>query len=590
MNSKNHTDPISRVFDLLPYIREKYNREIVFASRQNGKWETVSTTQYIEASNQVSFALLKLGIGKGDNIITISNNRPEFNFVEMGGLQIGAVIIPLYTRISDEKLLSILTELSCRLIVVQGKQQVARICKMIDQLPLLQHIVSFEPADETLSFKDFLKLGREYADFPRLESARKAVNPEDPASVIYISGTNTPELGVVLSHRSHVSNLLHYAQKNHMEGFIAGVSLLPLAHSYERTINYIQQYFGISIYYNEKIPGLIDDLQEVKPEIIVAVPLILERIFSSLVQKSKHGLVHEKFIMKRLLATMSKHPGSKSQSISSRLILFLAKRFVFPSWRKELGGNIRVVLCGGAALKPQLLSIFHASSIPVYEGYGITEAGPLVSYNTTMEFKENTLGKPMPGVQVKVARDGELLVKSPSVMSGYFHNTAGTLYAFTPDGWLHTGDLGEIDADGFITLTGIKKDIFKLTSGLYTDPRPIETRLAGLPGVRKAWVYGHNRGFLTAVIVPEPGILTETGREHPVTVKPTKEGNMELSARMSTVVSSYNSVCSKSEQIVRFEISSHEWTTGNGLLHSDGGYNRQSLFIYYRDIIENFYI
>jgi len=572
--------PITRLFDLLEIIASRPGEQIMFSSICNGQWREYSVSDYLAYANRTADSLISYGTTLGEPVISITQNRAEFNFADMGILQAGAVHVPLYPGIDEKKLSSILDETGARIVFISNRS----ILRKLRQIPgcKLQLIVSFDKTEGAVFYEDFLKQGT--GNIETLEKRKKAVAPDDAASIIYLSGSNTPLQGVVLTHNNHIFNLLNYNKSHHMHGCGHSISFLPLAHSFERTVNYSFQYLGIKVSYSEGIASLPGILKQKNPDVMLAVPLVLERIIENTRAEilKMHGLGGglARFVL--YLATKEK-AGPSKRILSLKKILF---KLGFKRLRNFLGGNIKVMLCGGAALKPETLNILWAAGIKTYEGYGLTEAGPLVSYNLISAFKSQSVGKLMPGVEVRIAPDQEILVKSGGIMKGYFmHNQSPV----DTKGWLHTGDLGSLDEEGFLTLTGIKKEIFKLSSGLYTDPRPIETLLVHKPGLRNVWVYGHNRISLTAVILPENEKATSSVLRLGSDSKSYKTEKEAIINQIKRSIETYNSDCAKYEQIVKYEITDDVWTVENGLLNDDKTLNRPALFNKYQAVIEKMY-
>ena len=557
-----------RIFDLLEIISSRPPEKVMFSSVKNGEWNDYTVSDYRKYADLTSYALINCGISKGEPILSITHNRAEFNFVDMGILQAGAVHVPLYPGVDVPKLASILAQTEARIAFISNKSVLRKI-KQLRECSL-EFIVSFDRTEGAVSYEDFLKQGKENRQ--ELEVLKASVKPDDPASIIYLSGSNTPLKGVVLSHANHVFNLVYYCKSHHFAGCNHSISFLPLAHSFERTVNYSFQHLGIKVSYCEGIASLPVILKQKQPDVMLAVPLVLERI----VENTKSEIYKAKGIngwLARLALRLAKNEKAvpEKKSLSLKNLLF---RLVFKGLRNFMGGNIKVMLCGGAALQPEVLNILWAAGINTYEGYGLTEAGPLVSYNLKNAFKRQSVGRLMPGVEVRIASDNEVLVKSGGLMNGYFKIEETPIDS---EGWLHTGDIGEMDKDGFLTLTGTKKEIFKLTSGLYSDPRPIETLLEAYPHIGKIWVYGHNKPFLTAIVIPENYNNSRQTDSERIKMEVEKE------------IASYNTSCQKYDQIVKFEIADGEWTVENGFLNHDGTLNRQSLHAQYRSVIEQMY-
>lgn len=578
---------ITRIFDLLEVVSARPDEQIMFSSARNGQWQDYTAADYLRYADLTSHALLRYGITKGEPVLSITHNRAEFNFVDMGILQTGALHVPLYPAVDVGKLERIIAETGARVAFISNRS----VLRKIRQIPscTLQLIVSFDTTEGAVTYEDFLLTADESKGTDSTEtllSRKVAVQPDDPASIIYLSGSNTPLKGVVLTHAAHVFNLLNYCKLHHFEGCSHSISFLPLAHSFERTVNYSFQNLGIRVTYNEGIATLAGILKQNKPDVMLAVPLVLERIIETVKNEmlKTEGIKGRMAVMALRWAAHEKAgPGRKRFSLKN-----MVYSRAFEGLRNFLGGNIKVMLCGGAALRPESLNILWAAGINTYEGYGLTEAGPLVSYNLYHSFKSQSVGKLMPGVEVKIAPDQEVLVRSGGLMKGYFMQKTSPI---DTDGWLHTGDFGTMDKQGFLTLTGTKKDIFKLSSGLYTDPGPVESLLSVLLPSRKVWVYGHNQSFLTALIAP--GIQqagesfipeTEVSADNSVNID---ESQSSLS--ISQAISDYNAACPKYDQIIKFEVVQDEWTVGNGLLHSDGSLNRQALARKYQGRIDRMY-
>lgn len=571
----------TRVFDILEVISSRPQEQVVFSSVCNGQYCDYSVADYRRYADLTSYALINLGIKKGEPIISITHNRAEFNFVDMGILQIGAVHVPLSPAIETNKLSKIISETGARIAFVSNRSMFRKVSQFAG--PKLRWIVGFDTIEGSIYFEDFLKTGIENPEL--LQKLKSEVKPDDTASIIYLSGANTPVRGVELSHAGHIFNTLGYSDFGLFTRFSKTISFLPLAHSFERTMNYSFQFLGIRVCYTESMTTLMGLLKTENPEVIVVVPLVLEKIF----EKAKNEIYKLSglkgiYLQSILQLALNHTPTSSGRSFSLKSMLF---RYSLVRLRLLFGTNLKMIICGGAALKPELLNVYWASGISLFEGYGLTEAGPVVTCNNLEYFKAYSAGKPMLGVTIKTAPDGEILVHSNGNMKGYFNQSSSNI---DNEGWLHTGDLGSIDEQGFLTLTGIKKDIFKLSSGLYTDPRPIETLFVNKPGFRNIWVYGHNRISLTAIIVPDfekvkpTGIqVTDLGNENNKLKKEAIIGLLEKE------VASYNSICPKYEQIVKFEIVGDEWTVDNGLLNMDKTLNRIALFNKYHDVIETMY-
>jgi len=573
-----NTQP-TRIFDLLEVISCRPAGQVMFTSVNNGEWRDYTISDYRNYADRTSYALLNFGISKGEPIVSITQNRAEFNFVDMGILQVGAVHVPLYPAIDDEKLTKILLETRSRIVFVSNRYLFLKISNLCKNLDFIEHIFTFDIVPGAMNYYDLLKIGKENQDPDTLLAVKASVTPDDLASIIYISGAATEAKGVMLTHKNHTLTVLHYAELFNFTTGTRTISILPLAHSYERTSNYALQYLGIPVYYSEGLKTIFEEIQIVKPGILFAVPLMLEKMYSSLVQKTLpvNNLLQ---IVYRSFIRMALNMGPKNENKWwKHLWQKLADKFVFTKWREFLGDELSVIMCGGAALPKQMYNLYKSAGIQIYEGYGITEAGPIVTVNKENLHRAYTSGCPINGVSIKIADDGELLVKSDGVMPGYYKKPQDTSAVIDKDGWLHTGDKGSIDEKGFLSITGIMKDIFKLSSGLYVNPIPIEEHFCKSSYFRNVWVSGHNRNFLSAIIVPDLNFIVSAHQglmENPADYNALLK-QAEIETIISNEVKKYNSGFRGSDQVVKYIVIAEEWSTENKFLKSDGTLNRQAL-------------
>lgn len=595
---------IERIFDLLPYILEKYNNNVSLAGKKKGKWLTYSAGQYSEISNKVSFGLLALGITKGDRIATITNNRPEWNFVDMGMLQLGAVHVPIYPTINEEELTFILNETRAKIIFVSNKFLYSKVTNLLSSVSGLERIFTFDNIDGAKNFNQVIESGERNTDYDNLEKIKKQINPDELASIIYTSGIDSTPRGVMLTHRNHVSNFIAAAPTLKMDSSFKALSYLPINRAFERMTNYMYQYLGITIYYAGSATSIITNLKEVRPNVITTVPIFLEKIYEYLVSegiKLKSAPKSQIASKMLFLAKPAKNANVLSKCYEQlRKSIFLwalnlglkyklnrengcwyefqlkiADKIVFNKWRKAFGGNIKRIISGGASLQNYLLKIFWAAKIPVYEGYGLTETSPLLSNNTYDNIKFNTVGKILQGVELKIASDGEILCKGQNVMKGYFKNSELTAEIIDSMGWLHTGDFGVIDDEGFLKITGHKKDVFKISSGIYVNPELIENKLKLSPFIKQAIVIGANQSFLSAIIIPDYSKL--------------KNKNNMVTEKIQEEINNYNKKYGELGQIKKFDLISDEWTVETGEITKDGKLNRSFIYKKYHYIIEKLY-
>ncbi len=526
--------PLDRIFDLLPYLKSRFGNSLVFAHKYKGEWLKCSLDNYIEMVDKVSLALLALNVQKGDAIINISGNSSEFNYVDMGLLQTGAVHVPLSITIDETKLHKIVEQTQARVFFVSKNLSYQKVKRLQVQFPFIKHIITYEKLREGLCFRDFIETA-DFKNYPLLQERKSAVSSGDLSSIIYISGNSENIKGVAQTHGGSVSNLKMAADAVRYPASMRCLSLLPLSHSFGRTINYMLQYLGVAIYYNDSSLNLLENFQQIRPGVTHLVPLLAQRIENLLIQKTKDASTFNRHFVDWAVRLGKSVDAGKPKNGILRLKLAFADRFVFSKWRKLLGGQIDNLVCGGASLKQETYNLFAAVKIALYDGYGLTEAGPIVSCNSNFGAKPYTCGKPLKGIKLQIAADGEILVKSPGLMWGYYKNEEETGKTIV-NGWLHTGDLGSIDSEGFLKITGTKKEIFKLSNGLYVNPVEIAAELEKSEYIRQALIAGRNEDFLSALIIP---VNPELPNIHSL---------------IDAEIENYNSVHSFSNQIQKHQI------------------------------------
>jgi long-chain acyl-CoA synthetase len=580
---------ILRVFDLIPYVRQKNPEQIIFYSRKGNEWIKYTADQYAELVDFVSSALLHDGIKKGDTLISLTRNRAEFNFLDMGLLQVGAIHVPLYPNVDDEKLEKIILETECKFVFTGSKALYNKVLLYKSKAETSFQLVSFDKFNGAYYFDEFLNSGKENLDREYLSKVKASVETEDTASITYISGATTEAKGVELTHQNQVANIL---SSTRVMGLLPGmncISLLPLAHSYERGINYALQYLGVTIWYNENFKNLQHELQEIKPDVLYIVPLIANRLYSNFFLRRSLSSPLRKLFLKAAMKYAENFDSGKSSG--KKLIHKIWDLLIYSQWRETAGGKLQILYCGGAALKPQMHNAFHAAGIKIYDGYGLSEAGPLVAFNNPKAHKSFSVGQAIDIATLKIAADGEVLVKSPSVMKGYFKNPAATAEAIDADGWLHTGDKGKIDPEGFLTLTGVKKPIFKLSSGLYADPVTIEQKLIQSELILRAWVFGENQDFLSAILIPDFEALFSWCKMHDVEITGRQDllSFPAIADLISSDIKKYNETCQRPDRVMKYEFLLEKWSQTTGELHPDGRLNREVLKEKYKGISGRFY-
>jgi len=585
---KNNTG-ILRLFDLVSYSSSRYAQKTAFCTRDGEKWSKTTFEEYQKKVNLVSYGLATLGIKKGDKIITISRNRAEFNFVDMGIMQTGAIHVPLYANIDDLKLQAILVETGCKIVFTGSAQIYRKVLLLKDQAISPDQLFCFDVIEGAATLDALLKLGSENQNEIVLQTLKAGILSEDIASITYISGSTTEVKGIEHTHSDHIHNSLAIAESTCILNGMNLLSLLPLAHSYERSINYCSQYLGVTTWYNNNFKTIGQELQEIKPDVIFVVPFLLQKLYNLLIAKIQQecGMPAPDFLKGIEYAMTHEKQEGIQYADSEQKQLFTN---ISLSANKLMGGNIKMLYCGGASLDQNLRRFFDNCGMTCYEGYGLTEAGPVVTHNSPVFRKAGTVGRPIAETTIRIGADGEVLVKSPSAMKRYY-NHPDSENPVDKDGWLHTGDIGELDNDGYLRLTGVKKRIFKQSSGIYTDPLTLEKLLETLPLIMKSLVIGHNRDYLAALIIPDINLISE---KLSVTDPIMESGGKiyrqeELTVLFASEIKTINDQNKTLDSVLRFVLVDDEWTIQNQGLNINSELNRRLLIEKYQIIINQLY-
>ncbi len=489
----------SRCFDFLHNQLQKFPIQDCMSAKVNGEWKKYSTQDVINISNKLSHGLLARGIKKGDKIAIISENRPEWLFVDHAIQQIGAVSVPLYPNAVAKDYEYAFNHAGVKFVFFSSQEIGNKIHDALgDKIEV--HSFSFDKLASFLSWESVLAEG----DDAVLEKSRAEVKQEDLFTIIYTSGTTGQSKGVMLSHNNVVSNTIAVGKRINLErGNSRILSFLPLCHIFERTASYFYISSGISIYYAESIDTIGDNLREIKPNFFVTVPRLLEKIYEKIEVKGRDLSGIKRFLFYWALDLGLKYEPNENQGLWYNLQLSIANKLIFSKWREALGGNVEIIGSGAAALQPKLARVFWAAKIKVIEAYGLTESSPgiTVSLDTKEGIRIGSVGPAIEGVEIKIAEDGEVLCKGPNIMMGYYKEPEMTAETIV-DGWLHTGDVGEMIDGKFLKITDRKKEIFKTSGGKYVAPQPIENQLKNSILVDNAMVIGENEKFPAALLVP----------------------------------------------------------------------------------------
>jgi long-chain acyl-CoA synthetase len=585
---------VERTFDLLNLYRDRYaSKNIALGGKDGNEWYTYSSLEYVENVNLVSWGLMSLGIKKGDKIATVTVNRPEWNFFDLGIAQIGAVHVPIYPTISIEEYEYILEHCEAKIVIVGDKKLYEKIGPLLSEIETLDRIYSFEPIENVESWKVVTELGKAYGNKQALETIKEEVTPNDLATIIYTSGTTGMPKGVMLSHLNLVSNFKGHAQ-NHNLGMEARViSFLPLCHVYERSVNYHFQYKGMSIYYLGNLGLIIPTLKEIKPHMFNTVPRLLERIYDGIISKGKELKGAKKAIFFWAVRLGKKFDYGKKFSLWFRIKRAIADKLIYSKWRAVMGGNVQIIVSGGAALQPRIGRVLGVAGICALEGYGLTETSPVIAVSNlaTMEIRVGTVGPVLPGIEIKFADDGEILCKGPNVMLGYYKDPELTQNSIDENGYFHTGDIGVLIEGKYLKITDRKKEIFKLSGGKYIAPQMIENKLKESFFIEQAMVIGENEKFASAIIVPSFSYIEKWAAAEGLTFANKIEliNHQEVLSVIQKEVSEINKTLGQVEEIKRFRLVPDEWSPETGEMSPTLKLKRNILSKKYCDIIDEIF-
>ena len=562
---------ITRLFDFPYYQLEKFDLKNSLVTKYNGEWIATSTRDYINKANTVSRALLKLGVKPNDKIALISmTNRTEWNIMDIGILQLGAQNVPIYPTISEEDYAYVLNHAECVYCFVSCSEVYEKVKAVKDKVPSLKEIYSFDELGECKNWKELLQLGKDESNQTEVEKLKASVKPEDLATLIYTSGTTGRPKGVMLSHDNIVSNTLESSSRLPIaDGTVKALSFLPVCHIYERMLMYLYQYRSVSIYFAESLETISENLKEVEPHVMTAVPRLIEKVYDKIIAKGADLKGIKKFLFFWAVKVGLRYEPYGQNGWWYEQQLKLARKLIFSKWKAGLGGNLSLIASGSAALQPRLARIFNAAEMGLMEGYGLTETSPVISVNDMRNngFKIGTVGKPIGRTEVKIEADGEICIKGPQVMMGYYRDAVKSAEVLK-DGFFHTGDIGEIDADGFLRITDRKKEMFKTSGGKYIAPQVMENRFKQSRFIEQIMVVGEGEKMPAALIQPNFEFLGEWAVRHNINLGTNAESviNPKVLARFQEEVDHANEKFAKWEKIKEFRLTPDVWSVDGGHL------------------------
>jgi long-chain acyl-CoA synthetase len=588
---------ITRIFDLLEQYRTLYPIDDALAYKKtSGKnWVKYSSDEYVENANNVSCGLLRMGYQPGDKIAMISNNRPEWNFFDMGMAQIGVVSVPIYPTISTEEYRYILNHAAPKMLILSDKLLLEKLRPLIDESVSIRDVYTFNHLEGEHNWKEIAVSGKDHAAelMPEVCRIKDAIKPDDMFTLIYTSGTTGMPKGVMLSHKNIITNVVNTAARNYLKTGSRALSFLPISHIYERMMNYHFQYKGFSLYYAENMGSIMANIKEVKPHIFNTVPRLLDRIYIELVTKGKELTGIKRILFNSAIDVATRYNPRKKGSLWYRICLMTARRLVFPKWLEVLGGEVGIIVSGGAPLQTRLANLFGAIGINVLEGYGLTETSPVIAVSDLRRgpTKHGTVGTALEGVEIKLDKDGEILCKGDCVMLGYYKEPEMTAQVIDSEGYFHTGDIGSFDENGFLSITDRKKEIFKLSNGKYVTPQMIENRLRESFFIDQAIVIGENEKFASALLSPNFSQLHKWCYEREIKFT----GNVDLLHQSEVIelyqneVNTINKSLGNAEQIKRFRLVPEEWSVQTGELSPTLKLKRKFLMQKYERMIYDIY-
>lgn len=585
---------ITRLFDVLTQYEQKFpQQEVALAIKRDGKWDTFSPQEYLRITNNLSYALIKLGVEKGDRVGIIATNRPEWNMLDMAIMQIGAITVPVYPTISEKDYLYILNHCEAKIVIVEGAEVMNKIDAILPSTPTLEHVYTFIDRKRFPFLAQLIELGEQNPDPDELQRRRDAVQPSDCSTIIYTSGTTGTPKGVMLSHFNIVSQLYNL-RGTPAKWSNKAFSFLPLCHAYERTLVFMYQHLGMSVYYAQNLGTLAENIKEINPTMMSTVPRVLEKMFDKIYNSNKtmKPLQRKLFLWAVNLAQQYKIEAC-DRTWWYNVRHKIADRLVYSKLREKIGGHFDIIVSGAASIQPRIAAFFSAIGMPIFEGYGLTETSPVLAVSSREKFSREagTVGFPFPGVEVKISDEGEVICRGHNVMMGYYKNEELTREVIDSEGWFHTGDLGRFTERGQLVLTGRKKNIFKTSFGKYINPQLIEDKFAESPFIENLIVVGENQKFAAALISLDFAFLKLWCKGHEVEYTTPEEmvKNDVIIKRVTREVEHYNTFFGDTEKVKKFRLIADEWSQATGILTPTLKVKRNVVHDRYQSVIDEIY-
>jgi long-chain acyl-CoA synthetase len=583
---------IDRLFDVPRHQLKNYPNPNMFVTKTKGIWVPLSTADFLDAAMNVSRGLISLGVQAGDRVAVASSNRYEWNILDIAVQQVGAILVPLYPNISEADYRFILNDAEVEICVVSNQELVDKISSVRKDVPSLKNLFSFDQIPNCPHWSA-IEAAKGQTEVETVELRMREVKTADLATIIYTSGTTGNPKGVMLSHANILSTVAACIDPIPADKNSKVLSFLPVCHIYERMLHYLYMYIGCSIHFAESMDTIGDNIREVKTDVFYDVPRLIEKVFDKLMAKGEElsGVKRALFFW---AVGVAEDYDVIGKSIFYKVKLAIARKLIFSKWQEALGGNVKAIASGSAALQPRLARIFLAADIPILEGYGLTETSPVVTVNNfNTGIRIGSVGPLVENVQVKIAADGEILVKGPNVMMGYYKNQEATNEVFDAEGWFCTGDIGTFQEGKFLKITDRKKEIFKTSGGKYIVPQAMENRLKQSRFIEQAMVIGEGEKFPAVFIVPNMAFVKEWAQRHDLDFS--QLSNEEIIAHQTLVdrinkeIAEINVEYGSWEQLKKVKLLGQEFTIEGGELTPTLKFKRKKILERYQAQYQEIY-
>jgi len=588
---------VKRIFDLLPYYLENHpEQKVALAGKQDGAWRKYSIQEYAEKVDKVSCALLELGIEPNDKVAVILNNRPEWNIMDMAVMQIGAIMVPIYPTISEGEYKYILNNCGAKFLILESVLVMNKIKNIMPETPSLKYVYTLIDREEFPFFQQLVDLGTENYDkhIDKVHELESKIDEHDCATIIYTSGTTGVPKGVMLSHSNLINNFMNF-YKTVSDGSCRALSFLPVCHAYERILNYMYQFRGMSIYYAESLATIAENMREIHPTMMCAVPRVLERFYDAIISSGKKMKGISRMIFFWAVRVGERYViTAEKRSFFYNIKLKIADKLVYSKIRAKIGADeFDVVVSGAASLSKKLSSFFSAIKMPVFEGYGLSETSPVIAVSTRDKYgrEVGSVGPALPGVEIKIDENEEICCRGHNVMLGYYNSPELTKEVIDEDGWFHTGDRGRFNEHGLLFITGRIKSLFKTSGGKYVNPEVIENKFNVSGFVENILVVGENQKFAGAIIIPSFAFLKGWCQKHKIEYTTPDEmiKNPDVLARYKKEVDKLNKDLADYEKVKSFRLVNDEWTIANGILTPTQKVKRKVVMERHKNLIESMF-